>query len=94
MGLKNTLLCPLGVSNGIIFCTQQTFKEHTFNNELQKMEDGTFVREQKKNKQFVILNDYVINSTRRMDQVGYLKIFTYWMKEYFKPSNDKYSVIR
>ena len=95
MSLKNNILCPLGVSNGIIFCKKKDFfKYGGFNEKLKKGEDGHFVRLLKKKGRFIILKDPVISSTRRFDSKGYLKTFGYWLREYFNPSNDDYEVIR
>lgn len=95
MFLKNHLVCPFGVSNGIIFCTKEVFNNFKgFNNNLKKKEDGDFVRRIKKQSRFLIMNDYVISSTRRFDNRGYISIGLYWLKEYLKPSEEHYEVIR
>ncbi len=95
MFLKNHLICPFGVSNGMIFCTKKIFlKFNGFNKYFKKKEDGDFVRRIRKHSGFIILDDYVISSTRRFDKKGYIKIGLYWVKEYFKPSNEDYEVIR
>ncbi|MBI2148750.1 glycosyltransferase [Candidatus Woesearchaeota archaeon] len=95
MFLKNNFVSPFGVSNGVIFCTKKTFdKFNGFNSNLKKGEDGEFVRKIKKHSKFIILDDYVISSTRRFDQKGYIKIGLYWLKEYIKPTNKDYEVIR
>lgn len=93
--LKNKILCPLGVSNGIIFCKKQTFNYFNgFNEKLQKREDGELVRKIKKMGKFVILNEPVINSTRRFDKKGYIRTILYWVKEEIKPSKGMYEIIR
>ena len=93
--LKNHLISPLGVSNGIIFSTKNTFiKFKGFNNKLKKKEDGDFVRKIKKHSKFLILDEYVISSTRRFDKKGYLSLGLYWLKEYINPSQDHYEIIR
>ncbi len=95
MGVKNKLICPLGVSNGIIFCSKETFHDFKgFNPKLKKGEDGDFVRRIKKQRRFIILQTPVISSTRRFENKGYLRIGVYWIKEYLKPSNKDYELIR
>lgn len=93
--LKNYLVCPFGVSNGLIFCTKETFtKFKGFNEKLKKGEDGDFVRKIKAASKFMIVNEYVINSTRRFDKKGYLAMGIYWLKEAVKPSEEHYEVVR
>ncbi|MBS3152874.1 glycosyltransferase [Candidatus Woesearchaeota archaeon] len=95
MFLKNYLISPLGVSNGIIFCTKKLYtKFNGFNNGLKKREDGDFIRRIKKQGNFIILDNYVVSSTRRFDKKGYLSLWVYWLKEYIKPSDDHYEIIR
>ncbi len=95
MGLKNRVMCPLGVSNGIIFCSKETFHDFKgFNPKLKKGEDGDFVRKIKKQRKFIILQTPIISSTRRFEKKGYVKIGLYWIKEYLKPSNKDYELIR
>ncbi|HIH25535.1 glycosyltransferase [Candidatus Woesearchaeota archaeon] len=95
MSLKNNILCPFGVSNGIIFCKKNDFfKYNGFNEKLKKGEDGHFVRLLKKKGRFIILKNHVISSTRRFDSKGYIRTFGYWLREYFNPSNDDYEIIR
>ncbi len=93
--LKNYIISPFGVSNGIIFCTKEVFNRFNgFNSHLRKKEDGDFVRRIKSKSKFMIIDEYVISSTRRFDKKGYLVIGIYWLKEYFKPSKTHYEVIR
>ncbi len=95
MWLKNNVLCPFGVTNGIIFCTAKTFQERgEFDHKLQKMEDGKFVRDRSKKAKFIMLDDYVVSSMRRFDQLGYVRVMGYWLREYLKPSGKAYGVIR
>ena len=92
MSLKN--LYPFPFTNGIIFCNKELFKKVNGFGDVKKGEDGRFVRKLSKNNKFVLLNTHVINSTRRFDKLGYIKVGLYWTKEYLKPSNKDYSVIR
>lgn len=92
MSFKN--LCPIPFTNGIIFCSKDVFtKVNGFDN-IKKGEDGHFVRKLSKYNKFVLLNNYIISSTRRFDKKGYLKVMLYWIKEYIKPTNKDYEVIR
>ncbi len=95
MTLKNHLLCPLGVSNGILFCTKKTFDEYGgYNPLLKKREEGDFLRKIKSSGNFIILKNKVISSTRRFDQLGYSKVISYWIGEALKPSDKDYPLIR
>lgn len=95
MGLKNKIMCPLGVSNGILFCSKKTFEKYgPFNENMQKREEGALLRTIKKNGRFIILNEPVITSMRRFDQKGYFAIFKYWIKEVIKPTKNEYEVVR
>ncbi len=92
MYIKN--LYPLPFTNGIIFCNKEAFKKINGFGNLKKGEDGNFVNKLKKHYKFILLKNYVINSTRRFDKLGYTKVMIYWIKEYFKPTNKDYSIIR
>ena len=93
--LKNNLLCPFGVSNGVIFCDRQTYDSiNGFDESVNKREDGMFVRTIKSKGSFVLLNRKVVNSTRRFDSHGYLGVVKYWIKEALKPSKSEYEVVR
>lgn len=95
MALKNKLLCPFGVSNGILFCSRANFDKYgPFNEKMQKREEGALLRTIKKNGRFIILEEPVVSSMRRFDNKGYSKIFLYWIKEAIKPSKDDYEIIR
>src|SRR3989338_7300026 len=84
MLIKNYLLCPFGVSNGIIFCSKETFDKFKGFRNVKQMEDGFFIRAVKKKEGFKILKTPVINSTRRFDEIGYVKIWIYWIKKALK----------
>ena len=93
--LKNIFVTPFGVSNGIIFCTKNTFiKYKGFDYLLQKAEDGTFIRKIKRRGKFLVLNDYVTSSVRRFEKLGYISVLLYWTKEFILTSKNKYPVIR
>ena len=95
MWLKNTILCPFGVSNGVLFLSRNTFKKYgPFNENMQKREEGALLRTIKKKGRFIILDEPVVTSMRRFDKNGYLSIFFYWIKEALKPSKKEYGVIR
>jgi len=94
MALKNHFVCPFGVTNGIVFCKKDTFFENKGFPHIKKREEGIFVRDLKKRGKFYISRYYVINSTRRFDKKGYVKVIGYWIKEALKPSNEDYEVIR
>ncbi len=95
MALKNNIICRFGVSNGVIFCNKKTFNSVNGFPDVKKGEDGLFIRNLIKNKnKFIIVNHYVISSTRRFDKKGYFSVIGYWIKEYFKPSKNDYELIR
>ncbi|HLC58245.1 MAG TPA: glycosyltransferase [Candidatus Nanoarchaeia archaeon] len=96
MSIKNTFFCPLGKSNGIIFCKKSTFEKFKgFNNSLKQAEDWDFVRRIKKQGKYIILKNPVISSTRRFEEKGYTYTTVYWIKQMLKPKLDKdYEIIR
>lgn len=94
MSLKNTLLCPFGVSNGIVFCTKNTFEKYGTYPQLKKREEGVLIRTIKREGEFVMLDKPVINSMRRFEKLGYTTVFAYWIKEALKPSDEDYPVVR
>ncbi len=92
MSLKN--LYPLPFTNGMLFCSKESFKKANGFPNVKKGEDGRIVKNLKKENKFILLNSPVISSTRRFDKKGYLKVCLYWIKEKIKPSNEDYEVIR
>lgn len=94
MFLKNNILCPFGVSNGIIFCNKKDFESINGFPSVNKGEDGSLVRKLKNNGKFYISNYPVISSTRRFDKKGYFNVIFYWIKEAFNKNNDPYEVVR
>ncbi len=92
MAIKN--LYPLPFTNGIVFCTKEVFSKVGGFSDLKKGEDGNFVKKLNKENEFLLLKTPVISSTRRFDNKGYLKVMLYWIKEYIKPTNKDYEVIR
>src|SRR3989338_3899471 len=94
MSFKNTFICPFGVSNGIVFCTKETFEKYGEYAAVKKQEDGFFVRKVKKEGNFIVIKTPVISSMRRFEKLGYLGVGRYWLKESVKPSNEDYPVIR
>ncbi|HLC86494.1 MAG TPA: glycosyltransferase [Candidatus Nanoarchaeia archaeon] len=92
MSLKN--FYPFPFTNGIIFCSRNSFYKVNCFDSIKKGEDGKIVRKLNKEGNFVLLDNYVVSSTRRFDQKGYIKTMVYWIKEYIMPSNDDYEVIR
>lgn len=92
MYIKN--LYPFPFSNGIIFCTKKEFKKTKGFGKVHKGEDGSLVKQLDKNNKFTLINKYVISSSRRFENRGYLKVGLYWIKECIKPSKNKYSIIR
>lgn len=92
MFLKN--FYPLPFTNGIIFCSRESFNNVDGFADVKKGEDGKIVRKLRRGASFVLLDNYVVSSTRRFDKNGYLKTMLYWIKEYVKPSEDDYEVIR
>src|SRR3989344_4136341 len=90
MSLKNYLLCPFGITNGIMFCKKETFIQHKGFPEAKKREEGLLLRNLIKNGKFYISKHYVINSTRRFDKKGYLGVMLYWIKETIKPTEEDY----
>ena len=86
-------LYPLPLTNGIIFCTKQTFNKIKGFPEIKKGEDGKFIRKLTKENSFILLKTPVISSTRRFDKKGYVKVMFYWIREYIKPSDKDYEII-
>ena len=82
-------------TSGIIFCTRETFdKISGFNETMTKKEDRDFVNRCLKYGSFGIANCYVINSMRRYEKYGYLKLPLYWIKESIFKSKKDYPVVR
>ncbi len=95
MGLKNVLMCPFGVSNGIIFTPKKLFTAVGGFGAFQKGEDGHFIRKVKKSgTKFVLLSTPVLNSMRRIEQKGYFGVWTYWIQHPFTKGEQPYEVIR
>lgn len=95
MWLKNRLLCPFGISNGILFCSRDVFNKYgPFNEKMKKREEGAFLRTVKRHGRFVIIKEPVVSSMRRFEKKGYLYIAHYWIKEAIKPNEEEYEVIR
>ena len=80
MWMKNKIVTPKGVSNGIIFCKKKIFEKVKGFPNVKKGEDGQFIfkvlgckRSIKdmifKNKKFFVAQNYVISSTRRFDEL-------------------------
>ena len=94
MAFKNLFLWTKWTS-GIIFCTKEVFeKVNGFNEKLSKREDKEFVRKCAKEGSFGVASCYVINSMRRFEQKGMLRMMGFWIKEAMHPSKEKYEVIR
>lgn len=95
MWLKNRLLCPFGVSNGILFCSRDVFNKYgPFNEKIKKREEGAFLRTVKRHGRFVIIKEPVVSSMRRFEKKGYIYIAYYWIKEAINPSEEEYEVVR
>lgn len=92
MFIKN--LYPFPFTNGIVFCTKETFTKGGGFPIVKKGEEGSMVRKLNKENEFTLLKTPVISSTRRFDKKGYLKVMLYWIKEYIKPSDEDYEIIR
>jgi len=92
---KSHIFSPIfKITNGILFTTKTDFI--LFDENLKKGEEGDLLRKTLKLKKakFILLDQYVESSTRRYDQLGYLNVIWYWIKEKFKPSSEDYSLIR
>lgn len=92
MNLKN--LYPLPFTNAILFCTKEAFEKAGCFSSVKKGEEKILLKKLSKEYNFVLLNTPVISSTRRFDKKGYFKVMIYWIKEYLKPSDEDYDVIR
>ncbi len=92
MSLKN--FYPFPYTNGIFFCTKLAFKKVKGFPEVKKGEERYILKMLAENFEFKVIKNPVINSTRRFDKKGYLGVMFYWIKEYFKPSDKDYEIIR
>lgn len=82
-------------TSGVIFCKRETFeKVQGFNENLTKKEDRDFVNKCLKYGNFGIADCYVVNSMRRYEKYGYLKLPLYWIKESIFRSKKNYPVVR
>ena len=92
MYIKN--LDPFPFTNGIFFCTKEAFQKTGGFPGVKKGEERSLLKKISKEYKFKLLKTPVISSTRRFDKKGYLKVMLYWIKEYLKPSDEDYEVIR
>lgn len=93
-GFKNMFVCPMGVSNGILFIKRLTFGVYGgFDESLEKCEEGVLVRNVKKHGSFIILDAHVVNSTRRFENKGYFNNICYWISNIFN-SKKPYEFVR
>lgn len=92
MNIKN--LYPFPFTNAILFCTKEAFEKAGYFPNIKKGEEKVLLKKLNKEQDFILLNTPVISSTRRFDKKGYLKVMFYWIKEYLKPSDEDYEVIR
>ena len=90
---KNYFCGIFGIANGCIFIHKETFLKYKgFPDE--KGEDGLFVRKIKKEGRFLVLDKYVVSSSRRFERKGYISVWLYWIKEKLKPSEGVYDAVR
>ncbi len=87
-------LYPFPYTNGIFFCKRGAFKKVNGFSSVKKGEERNILKNLSKNYKFKVIKNHVINSTRRFDKKGYFSVMLYWIKEYFRPSDDDYEVIR
>ena len=92
MFLKN--LYPFPYTNGILFCTREAFRKVKGFPEVKKGEERNILKQLAEDFEFKVIKNPVISSTRRFDKKGYFNVMFYWIKEYFKPSDEDYEVIR
>ncbi|MBS3133973.1 glycosyltransferase [Candidatus Woesearchaeota archaeon] len=94
MFLKNFFLW-FPWTTGIIYCTKDVYKKiNGFDESKTKKEDSDFVKKAKLHGRFSIANAYVINSMRRFEALGLIKVSLYWIKETLKPTKKEYKSIR
>ncbi len=92
MFFKN--LYPFPYTNGILFCTKEAFKKAGGFPEIKKGEERNILKKLSEHYSFRVIEKSVISSTRRFEKKGYLNVMFYWIKEYFKPSEEDYEIIR
>ena len=84
-------------SNGLIFCSRETFNAIAgFDESKTKGETGDFIKRAKKasNSSLKRANACVITSARRLEKWGYINTAIYWVKERISPSKKDYPLIR
>ena len=94
MKIKNLFLW-FPWTSGIIYCNKDIFKKiNGFNEAITKKEDSDFVKRAMKHGKFSIADTYVINSMRRFEKHGLIKVSLFWIKEAIKPSKKEYKSVR
>ncbi len=81
------------LSNGVIFCDKKDFSG--FDEGLKNREDSELIKSVLRNNvKFKVLDGYVESSTRRYDNLGYLHLAKFWLRQKIEPTKDDYSIIR
>jgi len=91
--LKNRLL-KKGRVSGITFCNKDIFnKVSGYDPNSQPFENLDLVKKFKEHGNFLVVNDKVITSTRRLEALGLFSMLIFWVKKLIK-NDHQYPVIR
>ncbi len=94
MKIKNLFLW-FPWTSGIIYCNKKIFKKiDGFDENLTKKEDSDFVKRAMQYGKFSVADTYVINSMRRFEKYGLIKVSLFWIKEAVRPSKEEYKSVR
>lgn len=94
MKIKN-VAHHFGSNTGLIFCTKELYdKAGGFDEAMDFGEDGKFLRQAKKIGKFGVADTFVINSMRRFEKKGYMKVLLFWIKNILISEKKGYEVVR
>ncbi|MEK6817150.1 MAG: glycosyltransferase [Nanoarchaeota archaeon] len=94
MRIKN-VAHHFGSNTGLIFCTKELYgKVGGFDESMDFGEDGRFLRQAKALGKFGVADTYVINSMRRFEKKGYMKVLLFWIRNRFISEKKGYEVVR
>jgi hypothetical protein len=81
-------------ASGVIFCHKDIFnKMGGYDEKIVKGENGDFIKRAKRYGKYYYSKNYSITSSRRFEELGYLRTALFWLKEYLVGNKD-YPVIR
>ena len=90
---KNSIT-KLGKVNGITFCDKIIFQKiNGYQEDKQPFENHDLIEKFKKFGKFEVINHKIITSSRRYEQIGFIKLIIFWIKKLIK-NDHEYPVVR